>query len=155
LPFLYGSNVGPDAKACFLGLNGWHTRGHVLRAIYEGVVFGHRAHVDRLLKFRAMPATIRLTGGAARSQVWVQVFADCFQVPVDIPDGTELGALGAAIAASVAAGCHPGYKEAIAAMVRFSRRQEPDPARKGLYAAKYERYRKVIAALDPIWTQLA
>jgi L-xylulokinase len=155
LPFLYGSNVGPDAKACLLGLNGWHTRGHVLRAIYEGVVFGHRAHVDRLLKFRAMPATIRLTGGAARSRVWVQVFADCFQVPVDIPDGTELGALGAAIAASVAAGCHPGYKEAIAAMVRFSRRQEPDPARKGLYAAKYERYRKVIAALDPIWTQLA
>ena len=76
LPFLYGSNVSPDAKSCLVGLNGWHTRGHVLRAIYEGVVFGHRTHVDRLLRFRSMPATIRLTGGAARSDEWLQIFAD-------------------------------------------------------------------------------
>jgi len=155
LPFLYGSNVGPDAKAGFVGLNGWHTRGHVLRAIYEGVVFGHLTHVRRLLKFRAMPDTIRLTGGAARSKVWVQIFADAFQTPVETPDGTELGALGAAIAAAVAAGLYPGYEEAINAMVRFSRRQKPDPARKKLYAAKYERYKRVIVALEPVWPHLA
>jgi len=151
LPFLYGSNVGPDAKACFIGLNGWHTRGHVLRAIYEGVVFGHRTHIERLLKFRAMPATIRLTGGAARSKAWVQIFADALQTPVEIPDGTELGALGAAIAAAVAAGCYRSYEEAVAAMVRFARRQEPNRSRKGLYDAKVARYHQTIRALDPVW----
>ncbi len=155
LPFLYGSNAGLDAKASLVGLSGWHTRGHVLRAIYEGVVFAHKAHVDRLLKFRRMPEVIRFTGGAARSEVWVQIFADIFQTPVQIPDGTELGALGAAIAAAVAAGCYPGYQEAVEAMVRFARTQEPDPSTKDLYDAKYARYRKVIAALDPVWKDLA
>jgi len=155
LPFLFGSSAGPDAKSCFLGLCGWHTRGDVLRAIYEGVVFSHRGHVERLLKFRKMPDVIRLTGGAARSEVWVQVFADVFQTPVQVPDGTELGALGAAIAAGVAAGCYPSYEAAVKAMVRFSRLQRPDPARKDLYEAKYARYKRAVMALDPIWKELA
>jgi L-xylulokinase len=154
LPFLYGSNVSPDAKACLLGLNNWHTRGHVLRAIYEGVVFGHLTHVRRLLKYRPMPASIRLTGGAARSEVWVRIFADAFQAPVEIPDGTELGALGAAICAAVAAGCYPTFKDAVDAMVRFSRVQPNDPARKQLYEDKYARYGKAIAALDGVWKDL-
>ena len=153
LPFLYASNVNPDAKSCFVGLSGWHSRGHVLRAIYEGIVFGHMTHVERLLKFRSMPDTIRLTGGAARSSVWLEVFADSFQTTIETPDGTELGALGAAICAGVAVGCHGGYKEAMDAMVRFSHRQLPEGARKGIYAAKYQRYKKVISALDPIWNE--
>ncbi|MGD0900767.1 MAG: FGGY-family carbohydrate kinase, partial [Thermoguttaceae bacterium] len=151
LPFLYGSNVNPDAKSALVGMTGWHRRGHVLRAIYEGMVFGHRQHVERLLKFRAMPANIRLTGGAARSHVWVQIIADCFQVPVEIPDGTELGTLGAAICAAVAGGCYESFEAAVAAMVRFSRVQPPDPGKRALYDAKYARYKKVIAALDSTW----
>jgi L-xylulokinase len=154
LPFLYGSNANPDAKASFLGINAWHNRGHVLRAIYEGVVFGHKTHVRRLLKFRDMPEVIRLTGGAARSDVWLQIFADVFQIPVQIPNGTELGALGAAIAAGVAVGCFADYDQAVREMVHFRRLVEPDSDRTGLYQAKYERYKKVIDTLDPVWTQL-
>ncbi|MHC4199011.1 MAG: FGGY-family carbohydrate kinase [Planctomycetota bacterium] len=151
LPFLYGSNAHPDGKACFVGLDGGHTRAHVIRAIYEGIVFGHNWHVQRLLQFRDPPASIQFTGGAGRSEIWVQMFADCFQIPIEIPSGTELGALGAAIAGAVAARCHPGYKEAVEAMVSMARRQEPDPGKKDLYAEKFERYKKVIAALEPVW----
>ncbi len=151
LPFLYGSNAQPDAQACFIGLNGRHTRGHLLRAIYEGVVFAHRAHLDRLLHFRDAPETIQFTGGAARSEAWVQIFADCFQIPMEIPAGTELGALGAAIAASVAAGAHASYTEAVAAMAHTARVQQPNPALADTYAAKYERYQKAIEALVPLW----
>jgi L-xylulokinase len=155
LPFLYGSNVNPDAKCSFVGLNNYHGRGHVLRAIYEGVVFGHRFHVDRLLKYRSMPEAIRFTGGAARSKVWVQIFADIFGVPVQVPEGTELGALGAAILAAVAAGCYDSFDDAVGAMVKFTRTQEPDPSQRDLYDAKYARYNKVIAALDGVWKDLA
>jgi len=153
LPFLYGSNANPDAKASFLGINAWHNRGHILRAIYEGVVFGHKKHVQRLLKFRSMPDVIRLTGGAARSQVWLQIFADIFQVPVQIPDGTELGALGAAIAAGVAQGCFADYAQAVEAMVHFSRRVEPQQDQADVYQAKYDRHQSVIETLDPVWAQ--
>jgi len=154
LPFLFGSNADPEAKASLVGLAGWHGRGHVLRAIYEGVVFGHKAHVDRLMQFRAKPESIQLTGGAARSEVWTQIFADVFQTPVEVPAGTELGALGAAIAAAVAVGCYPDYRTAVAAMVEVDRRQTPDPARAAIYAQKYERYRKLLAALGPLWQDL-
>jgi len=82
------------------------------------------------------------------------MISDAFGVPVEIPDGTELGALGAAICAAVAVGCYESYEKAIGAMVRFSRVHRPDPALKAVYAGKYERYKKVIAALDPVWKDL-
>lgn len=155
LPFLFGSNANPDAKSSFIGINAWHNRGHVLRSIFEGVVFGHKAHIERLLKFRDMPDVIRFTGGASRSNEWVQIFADILQTPFEIPDGSELGALGAAIAAGVACGCFNGYNEAIEKMVSFSRLQEPNTAMKSVYEEKYERYKKVISALDPIWKDIS
>jgi len=155
LPFLYGSNVNPDAKGTLIGLTEAHTQGDVLRAVYEGVVFGHMTHMERLLKFREMPERIRLSGGAARSEVWVQIIADVFQCPVEIPDGSELGALGAAICAGVACGEFDSYQGAIDAMVSFSRVQEPNADLADLYAAKYARYKKVIDALDGVWADLA
>ena len=58
-------------------------------------------HLERLLAVRQMPEMIRAAGGATRSDVWMQMLADVFQVPVEVPEGSELGALGAAICASV------------------------------------------------------
>jgi len=147
LPFLYGSNMQGNAASCLVGLEGRHKRPHVLRAIYEGIVFGHNTHLQRLLQFRERPEVIRFTGGAARSTVWVQMFADCFQIPIEIPAGTELGALGAAIAAAVAVGCHAGYADAVSAMTRIARRQEPDSSKAAVYAESFNRYKAVAAAL--------
>jgi hypothetical protein len=80
--------------------------------------------------------------------------ADVFQVPVDIPDGTQLGALGAAICAAVAAGCYPHYQAACAAMVRFARSFTPNRELADLYQAKYARYRKLLEVLHPVWKDL-
>ena len=154
LPFLVGSNVSLDGKACFIGLDSWQSRGHVLRAIYEGIVFSHNWHIQRLLKFRPVPETIRLSGGAARSDVWVQMFADILQVPVEVPAGSELGTLGAAIGAAVAAGCYPSYEAACEAMVRIARTCEPNRRLAGLYQTKYDRYNKVLDAMAPMWADL-
>lgn len=151
LPFVWGSNVNPDAQGALVGLKGWHRRAHVLRAIYEGVVFSHRHHVERLLQFRAPPERVRLTGGAARSAAWREIFADCLGVPVEVPAGTELGALGAVIVAAVAAGCYADYATAVGQMVRVASVQEPNLARKPLYDRKYARYQRVIEAMDSAW----
>ncbi len=155
LPFLYGSNVHPDAKACLIGLDGWQKRAHIVRAVYEGVVFSHRWHVEKLLKYRSMPECIRLTGGGARSKVWAQMFADIFQVPVEIPDGTELGALGAAMCAAVAAKCYDSFPAAAAEMVHLGRRHEPNEALADVYQAKQTRYNKILQALGDTWAELA
>ncbi|MCX7044779.1 MAG: carbohydrate kinase [Candidatus Sumerlaeota bacterium] len=154
LPFVWGANAHPDAKGCFIGLTARYGRGDLVRAVFEGVVFSHRWHVERLMKFTAMPGCIRLTGGAAKSEDWTQIFSDCFQVPVQIPDGSELGGLGAAIAAGVAAGCFKDFRDATEKMVHFSRTQKPNPGRKAYYEEKYRRYKRILAALDPVWKDI-
>ena len=151
LPFLYGSNVGAGYKACLIGMESRHGRDRVMRAVYEGCVFSHNWHLDRLCKFRPRPEAVSLTGGASKSEVWVRMFADIFQLPVEVPEGTELGALGAALAAAVACGVHGSYEQAVAAMTRVARRQEPDSALAEVYAARYRKYRAAVAALGPFF----
>jgi len=155
LPYLYGSPVSLDAKGVFFGLDGRHTRGDVLRAVFEGIIFGHYWHVERLLQFRDMPEHIRLTGGAARSDVWAQMFADIFQTSVEIPAGTELGALGSAIAAAVAVGVYDSYDSACTAMAKIARVYSPNAELADVYAKKYARYKKLIDILQPHWADMA
>lgn len=156
LPFLYGSNAHALAKASFVGLTSYHGLAHMLRAIHEGVAFSHRTHIERLLSARAAPKAIRMAGGATNSSLWVQMFADVLGFPVETVEGvTELGALGAAMAAAVAAGAYPGYGEAAAAMVRVGPAVAPRPGFQAVYEAKYRKYRAVSAALDTVWSQFA
>ncbi len=151
LPFLYGSNVDTDASACFLGVKGWHHRAHLLRAIYEGVIFSHKTHIEKLLAFREPPQAIRLTGGAARSTVWMQMFADVLQLPIEITAGTELGTFGAAICGGVATRQFTSFEHAVANMVHVSHTYTPDLTKKEVYARKYAAYHKAIETLGPLW----
>ena len=93
----------------------------MLRAVYEGIVFSHYTHVQKLLVNREKPKSIRLSGGAANSDVWVQIFADVLQIPIDVIEDKELGAQGAAMAAGIAAGIYPDYKTAIERTVKISK----------------------------------
>ena len=155
LPYLYASPVDMDAKSCFFGLDAWQNRGHLLRAVCEGIVFGHYWHINRLLKFRDMPNPILLAGGAAKSPIWCQMFADIFQTVVRIPDATELGALGAAIAANVAVGGYPDLETACKNVVRFSQTYYPDPAKAAVYNKKRERFNKILEIMAQHWSELA
>jgi L-xylulokinase len=148
LPFLYGSPDRPDATAVFFGLKAWHTRGHLLRALFEGVAFNHRTHVDAL-RDHAEVTEARLTGGGARSEVWVQIFADALGVPVSVTDASEAGALGTAICAGVAAGLHPSVAEVADDAVHVTRTFEPDPARQAELEEVYQRYLHLVETLDP------
>lgn len=92
-----------------------------------------------------------MAGGAANSPVWVQMFADVLNLPVRTVDVQELGALGCAMAASVAAGVYSGYEEAAAHMVRVAEPVMPNPELVGVYQEKYETYCAVRDALDTVW----
>ncbi len=151
LPFLNGSNEDALAKGTFVGLTAYHTKKHMLRAVYEGVVFSHLTHVKKLLLNREAPGSIRLSGGAANSDVWVQIFADALQIPVDVVADKELGAQGAAMAAGIAAGIYRDYQDAVSRTVKISRTVMPRPEYKEIYEKKYETYRAVIDGLAGAW----
>lgn len=152
LPFLYGSNVHPNAKSCFIGLGNYHTRAHLARSIYEGIAFSHRYHFEKLLATRNRPVKeIRLAGGVAHSKIWTQMFADILQYPIEVVDVSETGTLGCAMAAAVATGAYNNLEEAAKNMVRLAYRVEPTLNYKGIYDKKYALYKQVIAALDGVW----
>lgn len=155
LPFLMGSNVHPNACGSFVGINHFHTRKHLLRSIYEGVAFSHRWHLEKLLKTRREPpVSIRLAGGAARSPVWTQMFADVMKLPVESVAAGETGALGCAVLGAAACGDYPDVKTAAQAMCHLSRTAMPDRTRSVVYDRKYELYCKTIAALDGVWDSI-
>ena len=147
------SNVNPDAMGAFVGLSQHQTWRHLVRSVYEGVAFCHRQHYERLLRPRKQPvAEIRLAGGAARSKVWTQMFADIMGVPVRSVDTTETGTLGCAILAATASGCKHSIEDAISSMVRLGELVFPSQKQIADYNTKYQRYRATIDALDPVWS---
>lgn len=151
LPFVHGP---APRRGAFLELSAHDDDAAMLRALFEGVAFQHKMHAQDALRHagKDWPASIRLAGGAARSAPWAQIFADVAQVPVEVSSAQEVGALGAAICAAVAAGLHPDLTSATAAMTRVGRRYAPDPTLAELYARRFQRFREldsgVLALLD-------
>ena len=154
-PFLYGSNVQPTARAGFYGVAGWHTRAHLLRALYEGVVFGHLSHIEKLRAAGADIQSVRLAGGGARSAVWSQMFADTIQVPMVVSDGNELGTRGAALAAGIGAGIYRDFAEAVQEAVSVIRVHEPIAANTPLYMARYNAYQELVEVMKEPWEALS
>lgn len=151
LPYLHGGDENEFARATLLGMKAGHTRAQITRAVYEGVTFCHRRQVEKLLPHLPGPPVIRMAGGAVRSPMWVQMFADVLGLPVETIATEELGALGAAMAAGVAAGVFDGLPDTVARMVRVQGLFAPNPEAKAVYDRKYKRWARVADALDPLW----
>ncbi len=151
-PFLYSSPHGDDATGGFFGLRGWHTRGHLLRALLEGTVFNHKTHVD-ILRNAFDVKRIRLTGGGSSSQVWSQMFADALNETVEVTGAGETGALGAALCAGVGTGVYDSLTDATGSVVRRFRIHEPDARTSERYAEAYETFMGLVEALGPVWSR--
>ena len=152
LPFLTASNVDPRARGAFLGLNASHDRRHMARAVYEGVTFSHRWHLEKLVaSWGGREGVIRLAGGAARSPVWTQMFADVTSMPVEAVTAAETGALGCAIAVAAALGDFRSPAQAAAHMSPAGQTVHPRPEAAAAYDKKYALYTKAIEALNGFW----
>ncbi len=111
LPFLYGSNAGLEMTSGFYGMQAIHTRAHLLQAIYEGVVFSHMTHLNRMRERFTDVHTLRVTGGPAHSDVWMQMLA-IRHVVSSCRRWKKPAAFGAALAARVGTGVYHNFSEA-------------------------------------------
>lgn len=153
-PFLYGAQQDGNARAGFYGIAGWHTKGHLVRAVLEGVAFGHRQHIATLRAAGASFDEAVLSGGGSRSLIWPQIFADVLNVPVTVARSRETGALGAAITAGTGIGLFADISAGAAAMVRAERHYRPNAALGEHYDRRFALYGEIAAALAPIWRRL-
>lgn len=139
-PYLLGGP--PGAPAGLVGMTARTSFDKAMLAVFEGIVFAHKADIDRALTGvdAAQPEVIRLTGGASRSTHWSEMFADILGLPVEVPAGSEFGALGTAMCAATGAGAYGSLHEAINGMGGIARRHEVNAARGAVHLAKYPRY---------------
>jgi L-xylulokinase len=154
-PYLFGSDVQATARAGFYGLGAWHTKTHVLRALYEGVVYGHMNHVEKLLAAGARIEKARMTGGGSHSLVWTQMFADALGLRVEVPEGAEVAARGVAMAAGIGAGVYRDYADAVEKVVHVERVHLPDAQATPHYQARFLEYKTILEAMKEPWNRLA
>lgn len=153
-PYLFGSRLGAEFRAGFYGLAGWHGDAHLLRAIFEGVMFEHRRHIDVLAESGVTIRKAVLSGGGSRSPHWPQMFADGIGIPVATAVARETGALGAAIGAGVGIGLFDNYEAGLAAMTRLHDTRLPNTDMRMHYDRRYALFGKVRDAMRDIWTDL-
>jgi L-xylulokinase len=149
-PFLYGSNAGLGLSASFYGMQAFHQREHLVQAIFEGVVFCHMTHLNRMRQRFPQTTALRVTGGPAKSAPWMQMFADVSGLPVELPQVEETGCLGAAMAAMVGTGAFSDFTAAQQALAPRIETVFPDPAAQHAYQRKYQRYQALVATLQTL-----
>jgi xylulokinase len=156
LPYFSGERTpiqDPNARGVIAGLSLAHGRGHVFRALLEGVGYGIR---DNLEAFRALGAPIErvvAVGGGTQGTLWTQIVSDISGVPQALTRPRYGAAFGDAFLAGVATGRlrHADLR----GWVHHDRTVEPDPHLAALYDAGFERYRSLYRSTRELVHELA
>jgi xylulokinase len=153
LPYLSGErtpHADPHARAAFAGLTLRHDRGALVRAVLEGVAYGLRDSLELLRELGVDPRDGRVSGGGARSELWLRILASVLGLPIRRTTADEGSAYGAALLGGVAAGVFRDVHEAVATCVRLLDPVDPDPQWVDAYEHGYRRFQLLYPALRPL-----
>jgi xylulokinase len=157
LPHLIGERSphwNPLARGAFVGLTMSHGRAQMARAVLEGVALNLKMILDAFLEQGAEIEVMRLIGGGARSEVWRQILADVYGMPILRPALlTEATALGAAIAGGVGVGLFPDFRVA-RELVQVEEAEVPDAGAQADYAQLYPLFQETYRALESTFERL-
>jgi xylulokinase len=156
LPYLAGErtpHADSGARGAFVGLSLRHDRGALVRAVLEGVAYGLRDSLELLRGLGCAADVGRVSGGGARSTLWLEIVASVLALPLQRTVVEEGAAYGAALLAGVAAGEFRNVGEAVERCVRIRDEIEPVPEWQRLYEEGYERFRALYPALRPLEAQ--
>lgn len=152
LPYLSGERcpyTDPSARGTFVGLTLNHSRAEITRAVMEGVVYSLLNVYESITSMDSsmMVSEIRASGGGSMSNVWRQVQADIFQLPVRTVSGSaEGGAYGAALVAGVGLNFWHSIEEAVGNL-KIETENLPNPGNKAIYQELYSIYKGLYPSL--------
>jgi gluconokinase len=147
IPYLGGEQCPtwyPHTRGGFFGLDFRHQRGHLTRAVLEGItrsIFRIAESIQSLLKLHF--SEIRVTGGLTASPLWLQVAADMFGSPITVPESVEGSARGAAMLASIALGLRSDIEE-FADPAAIYEPVRPEPQAHAYYRQQYQRFQRLL-----------
>lgn len=143
LPYMSGERSpiwNPDAKGVFYGLSFDKTRGHMVRAVLEGVAYSleHNLRVARTTGIEI--GKLNAMGGSSNSVLWTQIKADVTGHTIQVPTSDTATTLGAAILAGIGTGIYKDYDEAVSRTIVITRTQEPDMKKHEMYKKSMDLY---------------
>jgi len=140
----------PDVRAACVGLAANHGRGHVVRAVLEGVALSLRDTFTIFSELGVPVERIVVGGGGARSALWREIQASVYGRAVETIAADEGAAYGAAILAGVGARIWATVDEAVDAVVRRGGTTSPKPEAVDVMNDRYAQFRRVYPALRAI-----
>ena len=155
-PYLAGErtpHADPTARGAFVGLSLRHDTGALVRAVLEGVAYGLRDCLELLRELGVDATVARVSGGGARSRLWLRIVASVLGIPLERTAVEEGAAYGAALLAGVRVGVFADVHEAVERTVRVRDVVEPDDGWRDAYENGYERYRRLYPTLRPLEEQ--
>jgi xylulokinase len=150
LPYLAGErtpHADPLARGAFVGITLKHTRGHMVRAILEGVTYSLRDCLSIIEEQGVTVKQIRASGGGAKSPFWRQMQADVLGKSVVTMAADEGPAYGVALLAAVGAGEYKNVAEACDATVKTTSQTNSRAAMRKHYDAGFPVYQQLYRSL--------
>jgi len=158
LPHFSGSTipvVDPESSGAFVGLRNIVGKGHLLRAMVEGLNYQFLQMIAGLQSSLGVrPDRFVAVGGGAQNAFWTQNKADMVGKPFEIPQIEEATPLGAAILAGIGVGLYRDEQEAFARVYRPGRVLEPNLRLTAQYTERFSIFQRLHPALKEIQADL-
>ena len=123
-----------------MGLTFAHDRACIARACMEGITLEQKDIISNMVENGIDIDSIRIIGGATKSDIWNQIQADMYQKCCETLNVTDSAVMGAAIMAGVAIGIFHSIPQASESMIRVRKRYEPIPQNAAVYNEMYDIY---------------
>ena len=149
VPYLLGERApiwDASAQGTLLGIQITHTQAHFVRATLEGILFGLFQVTEILLPNpeKRKETTIMASGGFGKSELWLQMVADIFQMKVATSQTIEGSAWGTVLI---------GMKST---RIDSIKQQEtgkiylPNPDSREVYSASFAKFKKVYSLVKEL-----
>ncbi|MEY8459230.1 FGGY-family carbohydrate kinase [Lactococcus ileimucosae] len=141
----------PFKRGIMLGFNAHHDYRYMYRSILEGIAYtmknnceGMTAELGKDLK------EIVIVGGGSNSDLFMQIFADVFNVPAKRNVINGSAGLGAAINTAVGLGVYPDYDQAVEKMVKVKNVFAPKAENVEIYEKLIKVYKELPKYTDEV-----
>lgn len=165
LPHLNGErtpHMDPCGRGSFIGLSSRHGRGHMVRAVMEGVSFTLRQALEICEALTGEADILVGSGGGIESAVWRQIMTDIIGRPLRKSLQTEQSALGAAMLGGVgikhfATDGSPmdNFSRLREIVLQYDDPSEPQAETQTLYNERYEQFKTLYPLLRADINRLA
>jgi len=153
-PYLLGEDApywDPALKGSFFGLSASHTRGHIVRAVFEGTAFALRDAMSSFGDRERAFSEFLLCGGGARNSLWSTIVATVLGQDLAIVTGAD-ASVGACILAAVGVGVSRDVRAARKELLANAKvGVEMNREERALYREMFLRYRTMKGVYDRLY----